>query len=145
MRIYEAFNYRTIPIILGDGKQFRVSIAFDLSLFHVLHTLGVFFLFIGAIQAFEKFIDWTDISVKLNGTTWHNEDNRNGFRRMVRNASEEFRAAYLSDYNHRAILNRLNPVAWGSFDRMRRNDHEEMNWMHENSTDAVTKIIKAKA
>ena len=69
MREYEALAHRTIPIIVGDGT----------------------------IQAFEKFIDWTAISVKISNQTWFNTSLRNRFRRLIRNASDEFRSALQID------------------------------------------------
>jgi len=68
-REFEALAHRTIPIIVGDGS----------------------------IQAFEKFIDWTSISVKMSSDAWHNTSLRNSYRKKLRYASDDFRRAYQKD------------------------------------------------
>lgn len=61
-RLYEAFLYFTIPVIVSDG----------------------------AIQAFERFIDWRRISIKMNLTTWFTENLRLEYRKQMRFASDDY-------------------------------------------------------
>ena len=63
MRLYEALEFKTIPILVSDGP----------------------------IQAFEKFIDWSKISVKISSQTWHDDNRLIQFRQKLRNTSDELR------------------------------------------------------
>ena len=63
MRLYEALEFKTIPILVTDGP----------------------------IQAFEKFIDWSKISVKISTKTWHDSDRLIAFRQKLRNSADELR------------------------------------------------------
>lgn len=62
-RLYEGLAVYTVPIIITDG----------------------------GIQAFERFIDWRKISVKMNLQTWTNKTLLMGYRRHIRMESDTFR------------------------------------------------------
>jgi hypothetical protein len=62
-RLYEALAVYTIPIIVTDG----------------------------GIQAFERFIDWRTISVKMNLQTWTNKTLLANYRKQIRIESDLFR------------------------------------------------------
>jgi len=106
MRLYEAIVSRTIPIISGDG----------------------------IIQPFEKFIDWSKISVKMSTDTWHNTSKRNLYRKQIRIAADEFRASLHADLKNISISKPVNPIEWGKIERMKRLAHEIPSWMDGNYT-----------
>jgi len=62
-RLYDCIASLNIPIIVGTGN----------------------------IQAFEKFINWKKLSVKMSRETWFNVTARNEFRRLVRVEADTFR------------------------------------------------------
>ena len=66
MRLYEALEFKTIPILVSDGP----------------------------IQAFEKFIDWSKISVKVSSAVWHDSAQLIRFRQKLRVTADELRSAH---------------------------------------------------
>lgn len=101
MRLYHALTERTIPIVTGNG----------------------------IVQAFEKFIDWTKITIKMSSETWHDSEKRNMYRKNMRNACDDFRAAFKADLKNLSYINKINPIEWGKNERMKRLNHEIPSWM----------------
>ena len=56
----------------------------------------------GAVQAFERFINWTKISIKISNETWYESQKLLEFRRKLRNSSDKFRDLVKSDFVYRA-------------------------------------------
>lgn len=53
----------------------------------------------GAIQAFERFVDWRQFSVKISIDTFFNDTRRTAFRQRLRNESDRYRSHLFSCWN----------------------------------------------
>jgi hypothetical protein len=92
-RRYEAIAHWVIPILVGDGS----------------------------IQAFERYIDWRKIAVKMSSDSWHNDDLLTKYRQKIRQETDALRLElerYREDLSHIP-----NTAKWGTMERMRRINH----------------------
>lgn len=53
----------------------------------------------GAIQAFEKFIDWTKFTVKMSKETWFDDEKRFEYRKQLRTHADVFRKSLHECWN----------------------------------------------
>lgn len=105
-RLYHALGVSTIPIIVGTGM----------------------------VQAFERFIDWRRISVKINRETWYSDSNRTLWRSKLRWHADDYRSKLKAFFKSHAANTDSN-ASFRSFGVLNTNpipDSEHLQSMYDN-------------